>query len=354
MPKTTVAFLTMGLLAIAAGQARADEARPLRLIGEAPSLGGQAPRRFIIDAAVAPGDAPFKSEVSGWLSALPPDVGSGEVSGSCVEDACAISADLDDGKLALTGPLIAKSAPIVGKARFGDDGATAEARFIILTGMTTELGELAGPGAVSAAELRDLLAWNGSPTGFSNAEGEGPPGDFERGALAVWQQSAGKPMSGLILVEDLKALRDGAASEKAKAGWTPLSDEAHGWNGGYPAALLPQARRSGAEQSFTSADGKARLVVAIEPGLSDEAFDALVDEETADHPGREDVGYTRVNGDMEVSYTEKGMRTVKAWHARKEGLARLVYTYPAGDETYGKYDTILARSLKVTDALKGQ
>jgi uridylate kinase len=63
---------------------------------------------------------------------------------------------------------------------------------------------------------------------------------------------------------------------------------------------------------------------------------------------------TRVNGDMEVSYTEKGVRTIKAWHSRREGLARLAYSFPAGDETYGRYDTILARSLKVTDALKGQ
>jgi hypothetical protein len=341
-------------VAVGGGAAHAGEARPLRLVGEAPSLGERAPKRFIIDATVEPGDAPFRSEVKGWLAALPPDMGSGEVSGSCVEEACAISADLDDGTLALTGPLMATSGPIAGKAKLGDDGATGEARFTILTGMSTELGELAAPGAVGSTELRDLLAWNGSPTGFSNAEDDGPPGDFEREALAMWQQPVGKPMSGLILVADLQALRDGARAEKAKAGWTPIGDPARGWSCGYPAALLLQAGRSGAEQSFASADGKARLVVAIDPASSDEAFDALVEEETADHAGREDVGYTRVNGDMEVSYTEKGVRTIKAWHSRREGLARLAYSFPAGDETYGRYDTILARSLKVTDALKGQ
>jgi hypothetical protein len=351
-PRNAICFAASLLLM--AGAALADEGRPLRLVGEAPSLGDQAPKRFIIDAVVTPGDAPFKSEVSGWLAALPPDIGSGEVTGSCVEDACAISADLDGGDLALTGPLIAKAGPITGKAKLGDDGPTGEARFTILAGTTTELGELAGPGAIGAAELRDLLAWNGSPTGFSNAEGDGPPGDMEREALAMWQQSMGKPMTGLILVADLQALREAAKAEKAKAGWTPLGDAAHGWSGGYPAAILPQAARSGAEQSFTSADGKARLVVAIEPARSDEAFDAIVEEETADHAGREDVGYTRVNGDMEVSYTEKGVRTVKVWHARHDGMARLAYSFPAGDEAYGKYETILARSLKVTDALKGQ
>jgi hypothetical protein len=354
MQASRIAIWTAMGFVLWAGTALADEGRPLRLVGEAPSLGEQAPKRFIIDATVEPGDAPFKSEVSGWLSALPPDIGSGEVSGSCVEDACALSADLDQGKLALTGPLIAKAGPIAGKASFGEEGAAGAARFTILTGTTTELGELAPRDAVTAAELRDLLAWNGSPTGFSNAEGDGPPGDMERGALAGWQQSAGRPMSGLILVEDLKALREGARAEKAKAGWTPIGDAAHGWSCGYPAALLPQKAIAGAEQSFTSADGKAKLVVAIEPARSDEAFDAIVEEETADHAGREDVGYTRVNGDMEVSYTEKGVRTIKAWHARRDGMARLVYSFPAGDESYGRYDTILARSLKVTDELKGQ
>lgn len=354
MRGSRIAILTAAGLVLSAGAALADEGRPLRLVGEAASLGEQAPKRFIIDATVTPGDAPFKSEVSGWLAALPPDIGSGEVTGSCVEDACAISADLDDGDLALTGALVAKWGPITGKARFGDDGPTGAVTFTVLNGTATELGELAGPGAIGSVELRDLLAWNGSPTGFSNAEDDGPPGDMEREALAMWQQSAGKPMSGLILVADLQALRDGAKAEKAKAGWTPLGDAAHGWSAGYPATLLPQKSAAGAEQVFASADGKARLVVAIEPPRSGEAFDAIVEEETADHAGREDVGYTRVNGDMEVSYTEKGVRTIKAWHSREGGLARLVYSFPAGDEAYARYDTILARSLKVTDALKGQ
>jgi hypothetical protein len=250
--------------------------------------------------------------------------------------------------------LVSRSGPIVGKAVFGDDGAPAEARFTIVSGTATELGELAGPDAITAAELRDLLAWNGSPAGFSNAEGDGPPGDFERGALAVWQGSAGRPASGLVLVEDLKALREGAAAEKARCGWTPLGEPERGWSAGYPAALLPQQSLAGAERSFASADGKARLVVAIEPPMSEEAFDAVVEQETADRPGREDVGYTRVNDDMEVSFTESGVRTVKAWHNRPGGLARLVYSYPAGEETYARYDTILARSLRVTDAFKGQ
>lgn len=354
MDRIWIAILAAGALALPARAAFAEEARSLRLTGEAPALADPAPKRFILDLMVTPGDAPFKSEVSGWLAALPPDTGSGEVTGSCVEDACAVSADLDEGKLALTGPLMARTGPIAGKATFGDGGPTGEARFTVVTGATTELGDLAAPGALSAGELRELLLWNGAPAGFSNIEGDGPPSDSERGALAVWQGSTGRPATGLIFAQDLQALRQGAEAEKAKGGWTPIGDPARGWSAGYPAALLPQASGSGQERRFQSADGKAQLVMAIEPARSDEAFDALVEEETADHPGREDVGYTRVNGDMEVSYTEKGVRMAKAFHARPGGLARLIYSYPAGDEAYAKYETILVRSLKVTDAFKAQ
>ena len=60
----------------AAAPALAEEGKPLRLIGEAPTATGSAPKRFFIDATVTAGDASFKSEVEGWLTALPPDSGS--------------------------------------------------------------------------------------------------------------------------------------------------------------------------------------------------------------------------------------------------------------------------------------
>lgn len=345
--------IATGALALWAGVAGAQSASGLRLIGDAQGLPEGAPRRFVLDLQIAPGDAPFKREVSGWLAALPPDVGSGEVSGSCVEDACAVSADLDDGKFSFTGPLTAPG-PVAGKARYGDGDTTGQASLRRLSGPIPELGELAALDAITAADLRDLLMWNGAATGFSNAEGEGPPGDFERGGLAVWQGSHERPPTGLILTADLQALRDGAKAEKARGGWTTLGDPARGWSAGYPALLLPQASRSGAEQRFASADGKAVLVIAIEAPRSDEAFDALVEEETASRPEREDVGYTRVNSDMEISYTQKGVRTLTAYHARRGGFARVTFTHPADDERWSLYDDILIRSLKVTEALKGE
>jgi hypothetical protein len=349
-PILVVAASALGLWS---GAVEAEPGRSLRLLGETQGLGEGAPRRFVLDVEVAPGDAPFKSDVSGWLAVLPPETGSGEVSGSCVEEACAISVDLDDGKLSLTGPLGAARAS-TGRARYGDEGPTGQASFTPLAGAVPEVGELAAPDAVTASELREILMWNGSPTGFSNFESEGAPSDFERDALAVWQGSNDRPATGLVAAADLQALRDGARAEKAKGGWTVIGDPALGWSAGYPAALLPQASRAGAEQRFASADGKALLVIAVEPPRSDEAFDALVEEETASRPEREDVGYTRVNGDMEVSYTEKGVRTLRAWHARRGGLARVTFTYPAGDDAWAMYDDILRRSLKVTDALKAE
>ena len=64
-----------------------------------------------------------------------------------------------------------------------------------------------------------------------------------------------------------------------------LGDAAHGWTAGYPAAVLPKASRAGAEQRFASADGRAVLVVAVDPPLSNDAFDALVERLTADRAG---------------------------------------------------------------------
>jgi hypothetical protein len=352
---TRLAVIVCAVVNSLAGTASAaEQGQALRLIGEAPAATGFAPKRFFIDAVVTPGDEPFKSEVTGWLAALPPEVGSGEVTGSCVEKVCALSADLSEGKLALTGDLISPT-PGPGKFQFGEDGTEkGEVRFTVAGMMAPDVGELAPADAITAAELADALAWNGFEGGFNNTDRSGAPTDFEREALANWQNSAGRPMTGLILVADLKTLRDSARDAKAKAGWTALGDAGHGWSGGYPATLLPVATRDGIEQRYASADGKAVLVIAIEPGRTSEAFDALVEQETADRAGVEDRGYTRVNGDMEMAYTEKGVRRAVAYHSREGGFARVVFTYPAGSEIYQPFETLLTRSLRVTDDLKAQ
>lgn len=351
---TAIACCMLGGLAVATA-AVAAEGRPLRLVGEAPGVKGHAPKRFFIDAVVTAGDEPFKSEIEGWFAALPPDTGFDEISGGCVEKACAISVNLEQGKLSLTGDLLAVG-PVVGKFHFDEEeGESGEARFTPFAGMSVpDVGELAPAGAVTAAELTEILAWNGFEGGFNNTDLSGPPTDFERDALASWQGANSRPMTGLILTADLQALRDGAKAAKAKAGWTPLGDPAHGWAAGYPATLLPVASRSGAEQRFASADGKAVLVIAIERPRSSEAFDALVEEETADKDGQEDRGYTRVNSDMEIAYTLAGVRRSAAYHNREGGFARVVFTYPAGSETYQPYETLLTRALRVTGDLKVQ
>jgi hypothetical protein len=339
----------------AAMSARADdEGRPLRLIGEAVGVKEPGPARFFIQAVVTKDDEPFKSRVEGWLAVLPPGEGSAEITGTCVENACALSASLDDGALALSGDLIAAT-PGPGKFQYDSDDQKGVARFTPFTGAAIPgVGELAPDNAVDAAELTDILSWNGAAGGFDYTDKEGPPTDTEREALARWQGANERAPTGLILAADLTALRNGAREAKAKAGWTAIGDKTAGWSSGYPAALLPVATRSGAEQRFASADGKALLVIAIEPPRSDEDFDAFVDAETGDHKDRQDVGYTRVNSDMEVSYTTAGVRHVTAYHTRKDGFARLAFTYPAESETYQPLDTLVARSLRVTRELKAQ
>jgi hypothetical protein len=338
-----------------AGAQDAPAARPLRVIGAAPAAQDPAPQRFVIDAVIKPGDAPFQATVEGWFAALPPSTGSGELTGSCVEARCALSADLDDGKLAITGDLAGPGAPTAGRfvMKDGDDKTVGQGAvsFALATGEIEGVGALAAPDAVSAAELDDLLEWSGPGTGFSNVDKDWPD-DTEREALAGWQGAAGKPVTGLILIADLAELRAETAKAKAEAGWTALGDPNQGWTAGYPAKLLPAASRVGNERRYDSADGKARLVVAIDPPLDRDAFDTLVDTLTADRDGVEDRSYVRVNDEMEISFKENGVITSAAYHRRDGGLARIVFTYPAGQaDTYDRFKDLLPRSLKAADKL---
>lgn len=350
------AIVLAGALALA-GLARAEDAgRPLRVIGEAPGAADPAPKRFVIDAEIKAGDAAFQSTVHGWFAALGENPTSGEVEGSCVEARCALSVDLDEGKLAITGDLAGPGAPGGGQFVLKSDEDDAKAKsqgpvsFTAIRGPIDSVGELAAPDAVSGREFGELLLWSGNGGGFSNADDPWPD-DTQREALASWQGSNQRPVTGLITVADLQALRASAQAAKAKAGWTPLGGRAQGWSAGYPAALLPKAGPPGAERRFESADGKAVLVVTVGPALADAAMDALMDE----IKGHEGVNYSRVNDDLEYDYEEKGVVTSGAYHGQEHGSVKLVFSYPsAAADTYAEYKTILPKSLRVEDDVGGK
>src|SRR5438105_874422 len=89
---------------------------------------------------------------------------------------------------------------------------------------------LIGKGA--APEPASLVVWAGGSCGFNDTD-DGPPGDMERDALGQWQAQGERPGRGLILADQLAALRADAAAAKAKARWTAVGGK--GWKGGYPA-----------------------------------------------------------------------------------------------------------------------
>ncbi|MGA0601800.1 hypothetical protein ACO2Q3_13925 [Caulobacter sp. KR2-114] len=345
------------LLLVAAGAARADESadRPLRLIGSLQGKGAVA-RSFVIDGWVKPGDGDNQTSVEGWFSGLEDDPPHGAVQGSCVESHCALTVSTSDGKLSFTGELLDPKAPAPARftAKDEDDKVVAQGTATIgpLTGPVPGLGALAAPDAVRAPEFDQLLVWNhlSAPSGSVSDE---PIGDSERDSLADWQKTQNRPGTGLLFAADLAGLRAGAAAARKAAGWTDLGDKAHGWAGGYPAALLPRAERRAGEQRFASADGKATLAYAVGAPMTDAAFDALVERETGDHPERSDVGYNRVNGDMDLHYQQAGVVHVQAWHNHEGGLARMEFLYPAAAaDTYDQIGAIIASTFVVSDDVK--
>ena len=237
----------------------------------------------------------------------------------------------------------------------GDDDKVAgqgSVSFSAVQGPIDQLGELAAPDAVSAAEMGDLLMWNGSSEGPPDADEAWPTSD-QHEALASLQTVDGKVGTGLILVSDLQTLRAKTKDAKAAAGWTPLGDEAQGWTAGYPATLLPKASRNGAERRFESADGKAVLVIAIEAPLSGDAFDEAFEKAKADEPGKDVQGYTRVNNDFEINIRRSGVTTTMVYHNREGGLARLEFSCPDDSDAFAPFKDILSHSLVVKDELKG-
>jgi len=352
------AILAATLLGVAsaAPTAHAEEpaSRVLRLVGDAAAAKDPAPRRFVIDAVVKPGED-FQATLEGWFAEVGADDPLiGALEGGCVEKRCTLGVDLEGGKFSVVGDFGEAEGPV--QARFvvkDSEGSVSQQGQVVLTpvkGPVPDLGELAPSGAVDAAELDDLLMWNGSTLGFGGHDKGEPPSDFQRSTVADWQAAQGRKGGGLLLTADLAELRSGAAAAKKAAGWTLL--DGHGWSAGYPASVLPKSS-GGAERRFQSADGKAELVIALDPPMSDEAFGRFVEETSADREGRSDVSYTRVNDDMEISYHQGGKAFAEAYHNRADALARLVFSYPVDEEdTYGRYAGILQRSLFVTDDLK--
>jgi len=331
--------------------------RSLRLIGAAPDAHDPVPTAFVIDARLKPGDGEFQSTLEGWFAGIAAPTASGEVTGSCVEKHCALTVDLDGAKLSLTGDFGDAAGPVPARFVLKDDqdkpvqngGATLSA----LGGAVPGLGVLAASDAIDEAGFVDLLMWAHETVGGGSAPSDPVPDSFERGSLATWQQEKGRLATGLIFAADLDQLRAERAAAVKSAGWTPLGDAAHGWSGGYPATLLPKADPAGSEQRWSSADGKARLVVAIDPPMGSDAFDAFVESSTADRAGRDHVNTTRVNGDLEYRFEEGGVVTVAAYHNREGGLARLILTYPAArSDAFEPFEVILQRQFKVGDDLK--
>ncbi len=346
------------MLALSGNAARAEPAgHSLRLLGAAPSAQDPAPSSFVLDLRIKPGDGEFQSAVEGWFASIVAPAGSGEVSGSCVEKRCALTLELNSGKLALTGDILDPAGEVPARFVVKDDQdkavQTGTASLGVLTGTVPGLGALAAPDAINGDDLDDLLMWGQQTVASGSPPGEGPPAGYQRESVGSWQSGKERLATGLIFEADLAELKaDRAAAEKV-AGWTTINETAHGWTAGYPGALLPVTSSSGAERRFASADGKAVLTIAIDPPKSSDAFDAFVESVTGSREGRSQVNITRTNGDLQARYEQGDIVTVAAYHNRDTGFARIVYTYPVDRaEAFEPFDMIVQREFKVTDEVK--
>jgi hypothetical protein len=344
-------------LCAASGWTQTPEVKTLRLSGAAPTASGPAPQTFVIDAEVKPGDGDFQTSIDGWMASIAEPASSGEVDGSCVEHRCGLTADLPNAKFILTGDFGDATGPVAVHftVKDGDDKTVQEGAAIVqrLTGPVAGLGELAAPNALTEAQMDDLLMWNQQTVTSGSPPGDDPPSGSQRDTLAEWQNGKGRLATGLIFTADLAELRAGAEAARKAAGWTPLCDAAHGWSAGYPAAVLPKSSRVGPERRYASANGEAVLVIAIDAPMSSDDFDAFVEKVTADRAGRTEVNTIRINGDLQMSFQQAGMVTVAAYHNRDNGLARVVFTYPAkAKDAYEPIETIVQHSLVATDDLK--
>ncbi|MDB5432488.1 MAG: hypothetical protein JWP35_3604 [Caulobacter sp.] len=350
---TAIALAASAVLMSSPARADDDPGKVLRLVGYTT---GPGPKTFVIDARIVAGDSAFDSQVTGWATSLDPEGGYGEVSGRCVETRCALSIRMGDAGMEAVADVGAGGSDGRYTYERQDDEKTSAGTLHLapLTGpLPGGLGPLADPDAIHAPELADLLMWNGAEAGFRYKDPNELPDASLRDRLGGWQAGHQRPSTGLITDADLQLLRTGAEETRKTLGWTPLGDKAGTWRTGYPAALLPKATTVGREQHFAGADGKAELIVALDPPMSDEAFDALVDKETADSETRSSVNYNRSGGDMELRYEENSVVTVASWHNREGGMARQVLRYPADqNDTYVVVADILPAVFAASDDFK--
>src|SRR5690606_35913954 len=178
------------------------------------------------------------------------------------------SVRLEPGKLGLTGDFAGDGGGEA-QAVLTDPWSDAPARApsaVRLTPFGEEapgLGRLSPRGSIGSHELTDLLAWTGIDLGFSNLD-DREPDVRERRGLADWQLAGGRAPSGLLLANDIEALRAEADAARRTAGWAPvpgvrLSRRAAGPGGG-PAGPVRQPGRAGrARLGARSADGRGRL-----------------------------------------------------------------------------------------------
>ena len=59
----------------------------------------------MLDLQVKPGDGDTQSDIEGWFASIAAPATSGEVTGHCVEQHCAVTIAVVNAKLTLTGPL---------------------------------------------------------------------------------------------------------------------------------------------------------------------------------------------------------------------------------------------------------
>ena len=342
--------LAFALILIAAPALAEDAPRTLRLVGSAPMGEGGATQRFAIDALVKAGDGPLQTRVEGWLAGLDPVTEAlpalmGEIEGACVDERCALSADLGERKLLLSGDLTKPGAP-TGKFVLQDSEdkvlAQGAATFAAFSDTLPGVGKLVAPGAVTGQDIAEPLLWAGFSTGYANTEDD-PPEESERTTFAEWQAAKGRQPTGLISVDDLAALRAEAATAKTGAGWTPVPGLG-GWKAGYPAKLLRSlsAASTPSERRYASDDGKVVLVTRTEAPLDGDAWDAFVKTETSDADGRETHGYARINDDFDLNYTLKDRTTVAYFFSGDKGMRRMEFSYPtADDERWSHWGDVL-------------
>ena len=346
------AVLTASVAAFALSSAALtadDPGKPLRLLVDAPTIGDAGPAHLVIDAWATKGDEAGQTDVKGWFSALPPLTGSGPIKGKCAEQHCRLSLS-GDYKFLLSGDLLGLAGPAAGKFEIAGDedlaGVTGAASFAPFTDAIPGVGILAKADAVDAATLDNLLSWDSSGSVFGDSN---LLDNIQREELALWQTDSGRPSTGLLTTADLDLLVSQRAEKRKALGWATLGAAGQGWTAGYPAALLPNASRTGHEQKFASADGAASLVIAIDPPMSNEAFSALPDKLKQERP---EVNYEGGNDELKVDYVENGKAVVILYRNRAGGLLRMVYTHPDGDNPYTSVEPRVVHELMVSDDLK--